>query len=165
MLGFTVRGIKQEIRAPVRTVTKLSPYCAELAPKSSPKRPGNQVRFAWNNTRLMVVSFYAMRTGNRQKKAFYGQLLAHNDRFLVYAPVEEKRRPRFGGLVSGRHSLETLRSRAVKRGGEKAMFVKTLKAIVALLFAVPFQANQGIGRIAGGGGFGDEDADFCKKGR
>lgn len=54
---------------------------------------------------------------------------------------------------------------AARRGGEKAMFVKTLKAIIAVLFAVPFQSRQSIVRIAGGGGFGDEDADFCKKGR
>lgn len=44
------------------------------------------------------------------------------------------------------------------------MILNTLKALFALVFAVPSHANAGnIGRAAGNGGWGDEDADHLKK--
>jgi hypothetical protein len=40
-----------------------------------------------------------------------------------------------------------------------------VKAVLALLFAVPSSNPQSIGYIAGEGGWGDEDADHLKKGK
>jgi hypothetical protein len=43
------------------------------------------------------------------------------------------------------------------------MFWKAMKAIFAIVFAVPTAKTHSIGLAAGNGGWGDEDADHLKK--